>query len=48
MIAKQLISDAIPVVKTSDTGNNALQWMETHRVSHLPIVNNEEFQRDCS
>ncbi len=43
MIAKQLISDAIPVVKTSDTGNNALQWMETHRVSHLPIVNNEEF-----
>ncbi|MDY0141828.1 MAG: CBS domain-containing protein [Bacteroidales bacterium] len=43
MIAKQLISDAIPVVKTSDTGNNALQWMEIHRVSHLPIVNNEEF-----
>jgi len=43
MIAKHLISDSIPVVKTSDTGNIALQWMETHRVSHLPIVNNEEF-----
>ncbi|MDD4148436.1 MAG: CBS domain-containing protein [Bacteroidales bacterium] len=43
MIAKHLISDSIPVVRTSDTGNIALQWMETHRVSHLPIVNNEEF-----
>lgn len=43
MIAKELISDAIPVVRTSDTGNTALQWMETHRVSHLPIVNNQEF-----
>jgi predicted transcriptional regulator len=43
MIAKDLISDSIPVVKTSDTGNTALQWMEMHRVSHLPIVNNEEF-----
>lgn len=43
MIAKELINDAIPVVRTSDTGNTALQWMETHRVSHLPIVNNQEF-----
>lgn len=43
MLAKDLISDSIPVVRTSDTGNKALQWMETHRVSHLPIVNNEEF-----
>ena len=43
MIAKELINDAIPVVRTSDTGNKALQWMETHRVSHLPIVNNQEF-----
>jgi len=43
MIAKDLIVDSIPVVKTSDTGNTALAWMEMHRVSHLPIVNNEEF-----
>jgi predicted transcriptional regulator len=43
MIAKDLIVDSIPVVKTSDTGNKALTWMEMHRVSHLPIVNNEEF-----
>lgn len=43
MLAKDLIVDSIPVVKTSDTGNEALSWMEMHRVSHLPIVNNEEF-----
>lgn len=43
MIARDLIVDSIPVVKTSDTGNNALSWMEMHRLSHLPIVNNEEF-----
>lgn len=43
MIAKQLIVDSIPIVKTSDTGAKALSWMEIHKVSHLPIVNNEEF-----
>lgn len=43
MIAKDLISESIPVVKTSDTGNDAINWMEVHRVSHLPIVNNEVF-----
>ncbi len=43
MIARDLISDSIPVVMTSDSGNKALQWMENHRVSHLPIVNNLEF-----
>ncbi len=43
MIAKDLIADSIPIVKTSDTGETALAWMETHRVSHLPIVNNEVF-----
>ena len=43
MIARDLLVDSIPVVKTSDTGNNALSWMEMHRLSHLPIVNNEEF-----
>jgi predicted transcriptional regulator len=43
MIAKDLIVDYIPVVKTSDTGSKALSWMEMHKVSHLPIVNNEEF-----
>jgi acetoin utilization protein AcuB len=43
MIAKELISDLIPVLHTSDSGRKALHFMETFRVSHLPIVNNKEF-----
>jgi acetoin utilization protein AcuB len=43
MLAKDLISDEIPAIKTSDTAVEALNWMEVFRVSHLPIVNNEEF-----
>jgi len=43
MLAKDLISDVIPALKTSDTGQKALNWMEIFRISHLPIVNNLEF-----
>jgi CBS domain-containing protein len=43
MLAKELISDVVPALKTSDTGLKALHWMEIFRVSHLPIVNNKEF-----
>ena len=43
MVAKDLISEVIPSLKTSDTGQTALNWMEIFRVSHLPIVNNQDF-----
>ncbi len=43
MVAKDLISEVIPSLKTSDLGQTALNWMEVFRVSHLPIVNNQEF-----
>lgn len=43
MLAKELISDTIMPVKTSDSGLMALNWMEEFRVSHLPIVNNADF-----
>ncbi len=43
MLAKDLISEVIPVVKTSDTGAQTLTWMENFRVSHLPVVNNTDF-----
>ena len=43
MIAKELISDGVLPLMTSDTGTNALSWMEEYRVLHLPIVNNREF-----
>lgn len=43
MIAKDLISNYASPLRTSDTGNTALSIMEDLRVSHLPIVNSEEF-----
>ena len=43
MVAKDLISEIIPSLKTSDSGQTALNWMEIFRVSHLPIVNNQDF-----
>jgi len=42
MIARQLISNEILPLKTSDTAKQALAWMEEFKVAHLPIVNNEE------
>ena len=43
MFAKDLISEVIPSLKTSDLGQTALNWMEIFRISHLPIVNNQDF-----
>ncbi|MBN2347561.1 MAG: CBS domain-containing protein [Bacteroidales bacterium] len=43
MLAKELISDVIPPLKTSDSGQKALYWMDIFRISHLPIVNNQDF-----
>ncbi len=43
MLANELISELILPLRTSDTGEVAINWMEELRVSHLPIVNNEAF-----
>jgi len=43
MLARELISDVVPALKTSDQGTRALSWMEVFRVKHLPIVNHSEF-----
>ena len=43
MLAKDLISDVVPALKTSDNGELALNWMEIFRVKHLPIVNHQQF-----
>jgi len=43
MLAKHLITDSIVPLKTSDTGADALSRMDDYKLSHLPIVNNEEF-----
>ena len=43
MIALDLISDAIPPVKTSDTIQKVLDRMVEFRLNHLPIVNDLQF-----
>ncbi len=43
MQAKDLLTDNIVTLKTSDKAETALSLMEELRVSHLPIVNNEVF-----
>src|SRR5688572_17844608 len=43
MIARELITEVIPPLKTSDTGATALKWMNEFQVRHLPIVNTEQF-----
>lgn len=42
MLARSLISDLIVPLRTSDTGLQALNLMEEFKVSHLPIVNNND------
>ncbi|KHJ38526.1 putative manganese-dependent inorganic pyrophosphatase [Pedobacter glucosidilyticus] len=43
MIAAQLISDAIPSIKTSDTIQKVEDRMAEFRLNHLPIVNETQF-----
>jgi acetoin utilization protein AcuB len=43
MLAKDLITDEIPPLKTSDTGLMAMNWMDEFKVSQLPIVNKHEY-----
>jgi CBS domain-containing protein len=43
MIARQLITDIITPVKSTETGTEALGLMDELRVSHLPIVDQDEF-----
>ena len=42
MIARDLISHSLEPLKTSDTGDFALQVMSEEYVKHLPIVNNSQ------
>ncbi len=43
MFAKELITDIIPVLKPEDKGLTALNLMDTFRVSHLPVVKEDEY-----
>jgi acetoin utilization protein AcuB len=43
MTAKDLITDEIPPLKHTDTGEIALRWMDEFKVTHLPVLKNENF-----
>jgi predicted transcriptional regulator len=43
MIARNLITDGILPLKTTDTGRNALEWMEDFKILHLPIVSEQHY-----
>jgi CBS domain-containing protein len=42
MIARELISHLIHPLRTSDSGEQALTYMQVYHLKHLPIVNNEQ------
>lgn len=43
MVAENLISEILPVLQPSDTGQQALNLMDVFRVSHLPVVREKEY-----
>ncbi|MCH2231230.1 MAG: CBS domain-containing protein [Crocinitomicaceae bacterium] len=43
MRAINLITDEIPPLMHSDTGEKALNWMDEFKVSHLPVLKSGEF-----
>jgi CBS domain-containing protein len=43
MKASDLISDIIPPLLHTDTGEKALRWMDEFRVSHLPVIKDNNF-----
>ncbi|WP_276090006.1 CBS domain-containing protein [Pedobacter sp. JY14-1] len=43
MLASQMISDAIPPLKTSDSVRKSLERMTEFKLSHMPVVNASKF-----
>lgn len=43
MLAKDLITANVPVLRPDDKGQTALSWMELFKISHLPVVKDEEY-----
>jgi len=43
VIAREIITESIPPLKSSDTGQQALFFMQEFKVKHLPIVDGTQF-----
>ncbi|MBW8330725.1 MAG: hypothetical protein K0M40_01795 [Prolixibacteraceae bacterium] len=42
MIAQNLLSEVVPSLRLTDSGQKALNWMEIFRISHLAVVDGKE------
>ena len=43
MLARDIITENIPPLKSSDTGERAIDWMIEFKLSHLPLVDNKKY-----
>jgi CBS domain-containing protein len=43
LLAKEVITENVPVLRPEDKGQTALNWMELFKVSHLPVVKQDEY-----
>ncbi len=43
MLAKDIISENIPPLKITDTGEKAIEWMYEFKLSHLPLLDNKKY-----
>lgn len=43
MLAKDIISENIPPLKTTDTCEKAIDWMIEFKLSHLPLIENKKY-----
>lgn len=43
MVAYEIISNVVPILKRTDSCLQALNWMEIFRVSHLPLVDGDTY-----
>ncbi len=44
MLAKDFINPMLPVLKSTDTVGEALNWMEEYRIGQLPLIHEDEYQ----
>lgn len=43
MIARQLITDDIPPIRSTETVEKAMDWLDEFKISHLPVVDGNEY-----
>ena len=43
LLAKDLVSDEIPSLKVTHTGDRALRWMDEFKMTHLPVFEEERY-----